>query len=110
MRCLGYKKMEKLTKMVRGFPVFCDNSHVDSMRTKLKDDLWEKAAFVLFIILFLLSKCSNINLSSSSDSDCKSKSCCKLAVIFALCGKVKIWLYYVMSVGCVHYARLSVRS
>jgi len=36
--------MEKLIEMVRGFHVLYDTSHEDYMRSKLKDDLWDKIA------------------------------------------------------------------
>lgn len=36
--------MEKLIEIVRSFPVLYDTSHEDYMRSKLKDDLWDKIA------------------------------------------------------------------
>ncbi|KAL4103861.1 hypothetical protein QTP88_019196 [Uroleucon formosanum] len=37
-------EMAKLIEMVRGFPVLYDTSYEDYMRSKLKDDLWDKIA------------------------------------------------------------------
>ncbi|KAL1489355.1 hypothetical protein ABEB36_014268 [Hypothenemus hampei] len=36
--------MEKLIEVVRNNPILYDTSHQDYIRTKLKEDLWEKIA------------------------------------------------------------------